>query len=690
MLALCALALIIQLAYLVDSRDEPTFWHPIVDAAVYDGMAQKLAAGTYVTNTPYYHPPLFPWFMAVIYRFTGNSMLAVKLALALVGALTVMLTALTAKRLMGRRAGMIAGLMAALCGPLIFYNAQLLPAGLATMLNMLFLWLCLRAHSSGARGLWLAAGVALGLAADTVPNILFFVPFVLGWLFWKRSARAFAGSVVFPALMLCSGIALAVLPVTLANYRNSGQFCLISYNGGLNFYIGNNLKADETIALRPSFGWENLDKLPMRNGVLKAVDQDRFYLGLALAYAKAHPGPFLRDLLKKARQITNSRELPRNVDIYIFREWSMILSATVWLVGPFGFPFGVLFPLACLGMIVACRERPNAGLLALYIGVYAASVVASFVTSRYRVVLLPALIVFAAYAVTWLWERRGDLRRLAPATLALLVAGVWCNTAISAPTDGLPFAAEVYNLLALQSVRDKDYVHAMQDLDVASARAPGYAEAQHTRGLIHMMQGSLPEARDCFRKAVALKPGYAEAYDNLGNVLERLGDAAGAENAYREAMQHSPETSRVFTDLGALLFRQGRAGEAVQVLRTAVGLDLTAYPAYGMLAWIMATSSNPAFRDGAQAVQYATYLIRDRQQANPMWMDALAAGLAETGQFAQAIAAQQRAMQMWRAAGREEMAQPGEQRLALYRQGKPFRDGSLIPAPDGAAIPSPR
>ena len=178
LLALGALTLAIQLAYLADSHDAPTFWRPIVDARVYDEMAHQIAAGTFVISTPYYHPPLFIYFLAAVYRVTGDGSLAAKLVLALVGALTVMLTALIARRLMGRGAAWIAGAMAALCGPLIFYNAELLPAGLAAMLNMLFLYWLLQAVESGAPALWLAAGVAAGLAADTVPNILLFLPLV--------------------------------------------------------------------------------------------------------------------------------------------------------------------------------------------------------------------------------------------------------------------------------------------------------------------------------------------------------------------------------------------------------------------------------------------------------------------------------------------------------------------------------
>ncbi len=182
-LALLALAFLVQAAYLAESRDEPTFGRPVVDAATYDGMAREIAAGTFSLNTPYYQPPLFPYFLALLYRASGNSMLAAKIALALIGALTVMFTALTARRLGGPGPAWAAGLMAAGCGPLIFFNAQLLPAGLAAMLNILFLWLLLGAGAPGAPARCLAAGAAAGLAAITVPNILLFVPFALAWIF---------------------------------------------------------------------------------------------------------------------------------------------------------------------------------------------------------------------------------------------------------------------------------------------------------------------------------------------------------------------------------------------------------------------------------------------------------------------------------------------------------------------------
>jgi len=676
------LALLVQLAFLWDSRDEPTFWHPIVDAAVYHENALAIANGGYSIDTPYYHPPLFPYVLALIYRVSGNSMLAAKLVLALFGAMTVVLTALVARRVIGPRAGLAAGIATALCGPLVFYNAQLLPAGLETMLTMLFWWLVLCAGATGAAGLWLAAGVAGGLAADTIPNALVVVPFVLGWLLWKERAHPLGRRAWGPALMLVLGLAIAILPVTVANYVHSRQWCLISYNGGLNLYIGNNLDSERTTAIRPGFEWEDLEHLPARSGVLRETDGDRYFVAKTANYVFTHPGHFLRGLLHKARQFTNARELPRNVDLYVFRAWSPLLAALVWQVGPFGFPFGVLFPLACLGLLVAARQRPGAMLLGEFAVAYAASVALIFVASRYRVVLLPLLIVFAVHGAHWLWSRRHDARRLGLGALVVLGVGVWSNTPVSAPNDGHPFQAEVHQFVALQAVRSGELDRADREVRTALALAPTHAEAWQTRGIVSLSQGRLPEARDAFGRALELEPRYAEAHFNLGTVLERLGDPAEAERHYQAAMQVSPETPRIPRRMGALLARSGRATEAVAYLRRTLELNPGSVEAHALLAWILATHPEPAQRDGRQAVEHA--LLATQKTPDGAALEALAAGFAESGDFERAVATEEQAILVWRQGGREDIVIRSNERLVRFRSRRPFRDSTLIEARAGS------
>lgn len=112
-------------------------------------------------------------------------------------------------------------------------------------------------------------------------------------------------------------------------------------------------------------------------------------------------------------------------------------------------------------------------------------------------------------------------------------------------------------------------------------------------------------------------------------------------------------------------------------------LEVAPQAARNMLAWIRATAPDADLRDGGEALAMARELVNDAP--TPTYLDTLAAALAETGAYAEAVSTQQRALDMLEstalpmAAGadvadrRERLAM----RLAQYRQRRPWRDDGL-------------
>ena len=93
----------------------------------------------------------------------------------------------------------------------------------------------MRAVERPTRSIFIAAGFALGLASLTAAILAALIPGVAIWLFyWLRKKAALA------VVAFLLGAILAIAPVTLRNYIIGGDFVPISYNGGVNFYIGNN------------------------------------------------------------------------------------------------------------------------------------------------------------------------------------------------------------------------------------------------------------------------------------------------------------------------------------------------------------------------------------------------------------------------------------------------------------------
>lgn len=111
---------------------------------------------------------------------------------------------------------------------------------------------------------------------------------------------------------------------------------------------------------------------------------------------------------------------------------------------------------------------------------------------------------------------------------------------------------------------------------------------------------------------------------------------------------------------------------AVILLQHAIQSSPAEAQNYNQLAWLRATCSEAAVRNGAEAVpiaQQACELTRWQERNS---IDTLAAAYAETGDFKHAIEFQQQALRTGKPNASEQTAM--HERLALYQQAKPFRE----------------
>jgi tetratricopeptide (TPR) repeat protein len=88
------------------------------------------------------------------------------------------------------------------------------------------------------------------------------------------------------------------------------------------------------------------------------------------------------------------------------------------------------------------------------------------------------------------------------------------------------------------------------------------------------------------------------------------------------------------------------------------------------VAWTLATAAVPGFRDGKRAVELAKKACELTQWREPGLLDTLAAAYAESGDFAEAVRWQEKALSFEGFAKEHKDAQ---ERLALYRKKRPFR-----------------
>jgi 4-amino-4-deoxy-L-arabinose transferase-like glycosyltransferase len=200
----CALA--VRCMYLWQLRRAPFFELRLGDAEAYHAWAQRIAAGDWLGHEAFYQAPLYPYFLAALYRVLSDAAATVRLVHAVLGAASCALLSYAGWRMFGRR-GLLAGAVLAVYPPAIFLDGQLDKTALSTTL------LCALLALVAARR-WLWTGCLLGLLALTRENaLLLAIP--LAVLAPGRARLRFA-----------AGVLAILLPVGLRNYTFGGGFQL--------------------------------------------------------------------------------------------------------------------------------------------------------------------------------------------------------------------------------------------------------------------------------------------------------------------------------------------------------------------------------------------------------------------------------------------------------------------------------
>jgi 4-amino-4-deoxy-L-arabinose transferase-like glycosyltransferase len=549
--ALFLLALTIRVAHLREIRSSPLFLYPVVDALGFDKQAQAVARGEILGAGPFFQAPLYPYLLGGIYALFGRNLLVARLLQMAAGSLSVVLLFLIGRRIFGERAGVAAGIMGALYGTFIVYEGDLLREFLTLFLNLLFLLLLLRAEERRTGPAWYLAGLALGLSAICRETVLLFAPLAAAWIAFRLRPRESWRRVLLAVALVAAGSLCAILPVTLRNRLVTGVWTLVSYQGGIAFYIGNNPDYDRTSTLHSGHEWEEFSRLPERRaGVVTPAGASAWFYREAFRFIREEPGAWLGLLGKKFVLFWNAWEADANNSLDHWREHSRTLSLLLWRSGPLILPFGLLAPLALLGLFLALGERR--GLLpALMLLTYLGALLLFIVLARYRLAAVPPLLLFAGRAVDWLGETL-TRRRWRPALaaagallcLALLVNADWYGIRRSRTLS-------VHSVLGSQlMVRDPPRAEA--ELRLAIAAGDVDAADHYNLGILLFGRNDLPAAAAEFRRALALRPSYADAAYNLGVTLRQAGDHAGAREAFRTAAALEPANAETRRQMEAV------------------------------------------------------------------------------------------------------------------------------------------
>ena len=539
LLILLTVSLVVRLVYLQQISSNPYFHYPIIDAQTYDEMAMRIAAGEEPVPAPFFQPPLYPYFLGLLYALFGRDLYLVRLVQMAMGAASVWLLYLLGGKLFDRRVGFAAALAFALYGTSLFYEGELLAPVLIVFLNLLLALAVIAVLEKPALPRALQAGILFGLSALAMSVILplaLIIP-LYAWLYWRgKAGRPGIGRCLALAAVFAAGLLLAIAPATWRNWRVGREFVPISTNAGINFYLSTGKDYERKVAIRPGYEWDELLNEPIRRGIHKAGAQSAYFMNKALGLIAADPPGYARLLLGKLYLFANGNEIMRDQDIYAFRQYSSLLSLLVWKKR-LAFPFGVLLPLALLGMALALRRRiPGTGWLLAFIMVHIVVLLAFFVTSRYRLNVLPFLVLFAAFGALGLWDILRQ-RRWLQAILLLAVLSVlllFCNWRV-VPMNR-DFSVDSYYNLATKLLKEGDTKRAKDWLLKAVALDPLNPEVNGNLGVIYEQEKQAQEAKKCYLRILERYPADIKAHLHLADLCLRLGELEKAGQHYEQVL----------------------------------------------------------------------------------------------------------------------------------------------------------
>ena len=202
---------------------------------------------------------------------------------------------------------------------------------------------------------------------------------------------------------------------------------------------------------------------------------------------------------------------------------------------------------------------------------------------------------------------------------------------------------------------------------------PGDGETQANFAIALTGAGRPDEALEHLEKAARLLPGNAAVQGDFGALLARQGRPVAAAAQFEKALQLDPDYANGHRNLAILLSMQGRSAEALAHWRALLRLQPDNLSALIQTARLLATASDPALRNGAEAVTLAERAVKLAGEREPRAFDALASAYAETGRFPEAVQTERRAIEIAKQLNDLELVAVLTPRIALYQAGTPLR-----------------
>ncbi len=563
--------LVVRLLYFIEHINSPFFAVPILDQNYYNLFAQRIMTGGDLGLFSGYRSALYPYFLSLIYRFSGSYGIEVSLLIQhLFGVITVFMVTLISTRLFRNFSiGILSGFLYAFAGPALFFEGELLITSFYTFLVTTTLFLhtkiCKTAKPTNIIT-WILCGAMTAIAAQARTNILIFLsfyPLYAAYLFLKsKNIRS-----LLPLSALIGAVFVMVI-FGFVNMQQSGRFHLIPSAGGINFYLGNKPGADGMIPVQDTFAnykdtYEDsvllFARQEYRKDMLKKAQEpkedpsaiSKYWFKRTFNTLRLDPFSWLRLMVKKTFLIFWNYEIPSN------KSFSFIIENESVLLKFLPVRWFILFAFVPLGVLMA-RESGNKNLLFLlifFLVSYIISIVIFHVSGRFRIPLWPAMAVLAGGGLRnyWLILKQGKIKRILLFSATIILLSIFSLTNLT--RSKTPSFARDYWFRSIANYKTNNYNSALQDIEESLKLDDSDFNVQLHYGNILIAQENYNKARDIFQEVSTHYPRLYLVWNNLGVTQEAMGDYEMAYRSYLSAIGLHSESIKTLENLLLLELR---------------------------------------------------------------------------------------------------------------------------------------
>lgn len=375
-------------------------------------------------------PPLYPYIMASLLSCVYNPYLLLLLIQAVVSSLTALNIYYIGSSLFDQKVGLIAGLGVAIY-PVFIVSAisSFYPLTIDIFLLSLALIFIIKANTTRNFSYSYTAGIAIGILALSLPQILAFFPFIILWLFINKTVNIKKKCIIIVTMAM-----LTISPWIVRNYFIHGHVVPIATNGGFNFWFGNNpfmtgigwsidedafrrykgdclidnsIFAPATLEMKlnpdkykPILKKKLISYLP--NGVAEKIQKlpeaqsDSLLFKAGLSYISEEPIAYVKRCTKKIFNLWVYRPTEDRNDNFTNGIFNILY--TIYYI--------FLTPLVLGGIIVSFSQDWRKPSLLYFVMFFFTLVYMNFfILSRYRWLFEPYMIVAASFFCAFLWRK---------------------------------------------------------------------------------------------------------------------------------------------------------------------------------------------------------------------------------------------------------------------------------------------